>query len=74
MTEELSAEEGTEEVDVTTKTIDGREYLIDADNVVYDMTTQEPIGVYDEETGRSTSANLRRRSEPNRQKKNRKET
>ena len=50
VTEELSAEEGTEEVDVTTKTIDGREYLIDADNVVYDMTTQEPIGVYDEET------------------------
>ena len=50
VTEELSAEEGTEEVDVTTKTIEGREYLIDADNVVYDMTTQEPIGVYDEET------------------------
>jgi chemotaxis protein histidine kinase CheA len=50
VTEELSAEEGTEEVDVTQKMIDGREYLIDADNVVYDMTTQEPIGVYDEET------------------------
>ena len=48
--EELSADEpvsdSEDEVRVELKTIDGVEYLIDDDGVVYDKNTQEPIGTY----------------------------
>jgi len=48
--EELTADEpeseSEDEVRVEPKTIDGVEYLIDDDGIVYDKNTQEPIGKY----------------------------
>jgi len=48
--EELTADEpeseSEDEVRVEPKTIDGVEYLIDDDGIVYDKNTQEPIGRY----------------------------
>lgn len=48
--EELTADSPVEEVQVRQVTLGGVEYLMDQENTVYDLATQEPIGVWDEET------------------------
>ena len=48
--EELTADSPVEEVQVRKVSLGGVEYLMDQDNTVYDLATQDPIGVWDEET------------------------
>ena len=48
--EELTADSPVEEVKVRKVTLGDVEYLMDQENTVYDLTTQEPIGVWDEGT------------------------
>jgi chemotaxis protein histidine kinase CheA len=48
--EELTADSPVEEVKVRKVTLGDVEYLMDQENRVYDLATQEPIGVWDEET------------------------
>lgn len=48
--EELTADSPVEEVKVRKVTLGDVEYLMDQENTVYDMATQEPIGVWDEAT------------------------
>jgi chemotaxis protein histidine kinase CheA len=48
--EELTAESPVDEIQVRKVTLDGVEYLMDQDNTVYDVATQEPIGVWNEAT------------------------
>jgi len=48
--EELTADSPVEDVQVRKVTLGDVEYLMDEDNTVYDLATQEPIGVWDEET------------------------
>lgn len=48
--EELTAESPVEDIQVRRVTLDGVEYLMDQDNTVYDVATQEPIGVWNETT------------------------
>jgi chemotaxis protein histidine kinase CheA len=48
--EELTADSPVEEVKVRKVTLGDAEYLMDQENTVYDLATQEPIGVWDEET------------------------
>lgn len=46
--EELTADSPVEEVQVRKVTLGDVEYLMDQENRVYDLATQEPIGVWDE--------------------------
>ena len=48
--EELTADSPVEEVKVRKVTLGDVEYLMDQENTVYDLATQEPIGVWDEAT------------------------
>lgn len=48
--EELTADSPVEEVPVRKVTLGDAEYLMDQENTVYDLATQQPIGVWDEET------------------------
>jgi hypothetical protein len=48
--EELTADSPVEEVQVRKVTLGDAEYLMDQENRVYDLATQEPIGVWDEAT------------------------
>jgi len=48
--EELTADSPVEEVRVRKVTLGEVEYLMDQENTVYDLATQEPIGVWDEAT------------------------
>jgi chemotaxis protein histidine kinase CheA len=48
--EELTADSPVEEVQVRKVTLGDVEYLMDQENTVYDLATQEPIGVWDEAT------------------------
>jgi hypothetical protein len=48
--EELTADSPVEEVKVRKVTLGDVEYLMDQENMVYDLATQEPIGVWDEAT------------------------
>ena len=48
--EELTADSPVEEVKVRKVTLGEVEYLMDQENTVYDLATQEPIGVWDEAT------------------------
>jgi hypothetical protein len=48
--EELTADSPVEEVQVRKVTLGEVEYLMDQENTVYDLATQEPIGVWDEAT------------------------
>ena len=48
--EELTADSPVEEVKVRKVTLGDVEYLMDQENTVYDLETQEPIGVWDEAT------------------------
>ncbi len=48
--EELTADSPVEEVQVRQVTLGDVEYLMDQENMVYDLATQEPIGVWDEAT------------------------
>ena len=48
--EELTADSPVEEVQVRQVTLGDVEYLMDQENTVYDLATQEPIGVWDEAT------------------------
>lgn len=53
--EELTADSPVEEVQVRKVTLGDVEYLMDQENTVYDLATQEPIGVWDEATRIITS-------------------
>ena len=48
--EDDDEDDDEDEVKVTRKTIDGVEYLVDSDNIVYDVKTNDPLYYYDEET------------------------
>ena len=48
--EELTADSPVEEVQVRKVTLGDVEYLMDQENRVYDLATQDPIGVWDETT------------------------
>jgi chemotaxis protein histidine kinase CheA len=48
--EELTADSPVEEVQVRQVTLGDVEYLMDQEKTVYDLATQEPIGVWDEAT------------------------
>ena len=51
VTEELVAESPVSEVQARKVMLGGVEYYMDEENNVYDVTTQEPIGVWNEATG-----------------------
>lgn len=53
ITEELECENPEEEeVNAVRRIIGGEEYAVDEDNIVYDLETEEQVGVWDEENDR----------------------
>ena len=50
LTEEKIDDDDEDETEVKKLTIDGKNYLVDNENTVYDMETQEELGFYDKDS------------------------
>lgn len=50
LTEEKIDDDEDDETEVKKLTIDGKNYLVDNENTVYDMETQEELGFYDKDS------------------------